>query len=172
MFVFGPGNRWSPHWRQSRTLQSRGSIVKIGSLPKSPCHPKRCKQFRGADYIIIGPGSLYTSVIPLLVPEIAEALAQQWIGNSALLHLCLQLLWKLKGYTVSNHQTIDAACGQQLFSAVLVHKPSPRAYHCLGKLHPIFPCRGYSPVGAADYLTNVMDEDEGDRFGCATIPSD
>jgi len=68
----------------SRTLPKRGQYCQ---WLHSPIHyPKRTIQ--EADYIIIGPGSLYTSVIPnLLVPEIAEAIAWCRVGKPRTLHL-------------------------------------------------------------------------------------
>jgi len=51
-------------------------ITRIGCLPENPTAlPTALEAIREADLIILGPGSLYTSLLPnLLVPEIVEAL--------------------------------------------------------------------------------------------------
>ncbi|HEY9701381.1 MAG TPA: gluconeogenesis factor YvcK family protein, partial [Allocoleopsis sp.] len=62
---------------ESNITYAGGQIINIGCTPENPpALPAVLKAISDADYIIIGPGSLYTSVIPnLLVPEIAEAIA-------------------------------------------------------------------------------------------------
>ncbi|MGH2412753.1 MAG: gluconeogenesis factor YvcK family protein, partial [Microcystaceae cyanobacterium] len=62
---------------ESNITEAGGQIRKFGCLPANPpALPAAIKAIEDADYIIIGPGSLYTSVIPnLLVPEIREAIA-------------------------------------------------------------------------------------------------
>lgn len=39
-------------------------IVKIWSTPKAKINPQVCQVFQKADYIILGPGDLYTSLLP------------------------------------------------------------------------------------------------------------
>ena len=71
-----------------------------------------------------------------------------------------------QGYSVSDHiRAIDAACGQQLFSAVLVHKkaPSPRSLmrYAQENSHPVFLDReAIAQLGRRIIMANVMDEDE------------
>jgi len=80
-----------------RRIQGESNITKAGAVlsklaapPNPPALPKALQAIQEADYIIIGPGSLYTSV-NLLVPEIVEAIAcGVGVGNLACtLHLCL-----------------------------------------------------------------------------------
>jgi 2-phospho-L-lactate transferase/gluconeogenesis factor (CofD/UPF0052 family) len=68
-------------------------------------------------------------VIPnLLVPEIAQALARRCEEETPpvpCMYVCniMTQPGETQGYTVSDHiRAIDAVCGQQLFSAVLVQK--------------------------------------------------
>ena len=52
---------------ESNITAAGGNIVKIGCTPSNPpALPKALQAIQEADYIIIGPGSLYTSVIPNL----------------------------------------------------------------------------------------------------------
>jgi uncharacterized cofD-like protein len=71
-----------------------------------------------------------------------------------------------QGYTVADHiRAIDRACGQQLFSAVLVQKQSPserslRRY-AQENSHPVFLDREeVAQLQRRIILANVMDEDE------------
>jgi uncharacterized cofD-like protein len=76
--------------------------------------PAAIKAIKEADYIIIGPGSLYTSLIPnLLVPEIADAIAQT---DAPRIYICniMTQPGETEGYTVADHiRAIDAACGER-----------------------------------------------------------
>ena len=158
---------------ESNITEAGGSILKIGCIPADPpALPKALQAIQEADYIIIGPGSLYTSIIPnLLVPEIAEALAQRCKGRETSPVPCLYVCnimtqpGETQGYTVSDHiRAIDAACGQRLFSAVLVHKKPPSAQSMIRyaqeNSHPVFLDReAISKLGRRLVLANVMDED-------------
>lgn len=159
---------------ESNITHAGGSIVKIGCTPANPpALPKALQAIQEADYIIIGPGSLYTSVIPnLLVPEIAEAIAQRCRGGKTSPVPCIYVCnimtqpGETQGYTVSEHiRAIDAACGQKLFSAVLVHKKafSERSLirYAQENSHPVFLDReATAQLGRRIVLANVMDEDE------------
>ena len=56
--------------------KSKKPISRIGCLPENPSAlPTALDAIKEADLIVLGPGSLYTSLLPnLLVPEIVEAL--------------------------------------------------------------------------------------------------
>lgn len=61
---------------QVAIARSRGHISKIRVLPEEVAATDRAREaIRSADQIVLGPGSLYTSVIaPLLVPGVIEAI--------------------------------------------------------------------------------------------------
>ena len=63
---------------ESLISQSLKPISRIGCLPENPpALPAALDAIKEADLIILGPGSLYTSLLPnLLVPQIVEALLQ------------------------------------------------------------------------------------------------
>lgn len=114
--------------------------MKLGCIPANPpALPAAIRAIKEADYIIIGPGSLYTSLIPnLLVPEIADAIAQT---NALRIYVCniMTQPGETEGYTVSDHiRAIDASTGgRRLFDAVLVHKKSPQLSHSFATLNKI-----------------------------------
>ncbi len=159
---------------ESNITAAGGKIVKIGCTPANPLAlPKALQAIHEADYIVIGPGSLYTSVIPnLLVPEIAEAITQRRSDRETPPVPCIYVCnimtqpGETQGYTVSDHiRAIDAACGQRLFGAVLVHKKAPSAqsllHYAQENSHPVFLDReAITQLGRRIVLANVMDEDE------------
>ncbi|MBD0267165.1 MAG: YvcK family protein [Cyanobacteria bacterium Co-bin8] len=109
---------------ESKIAEARGRIVTIGCLPANPpALPNAVKAIEEADYIVIGPGSLYTSIIPnLLVPEIVEAIASRQVPRIYVCNIMTEP-GETDGYKVSDHiRAIDRACGRYLFDAVLVQR--------------------------------------------------
>jgi uncharacterized cofD-like protein len=114
---------------ESHIPKARGKIVEIGCTPANPpALPKAIQALREADYIVIGPGSLYTSIIPnLLVPEIAQAIAESQVPCVYVCNVMTQP-GETDGYSVADHiRAIDRICGLPLFDAVLVQRTSPSA---------------------------------------------
>ncbi|MCL1464179.1 gluconeogenesis factor YvcK family protein [Argonema galeatum] len=153
---------------ESNITKANGNIVKIGCIPEnSPALPKALQAIEEADYIIIGPGSLYTSVIPnLLVPEIREAIAKREVPRIYVCNIMTQP-GETQGYTVSDHiRAIDNACGgKQLFNAVLMQRKTPSANaltrYAQENSHPVFLDReAVVLLGRRIVLANVMDEDK------------
>ncbi|AFY67255.1 gluconeogenesis factor YvcK family protein [Geitlerinema sp. PCC 7407] len=153
---------------ESSITEAKGTIRSIGCIPANPpALPRVLRAIREADYIIIGPGSLYTSVIPnLLVPEIAEAIAQRQVPSIYICNIMTQP-GETQGYTVSDHiRAIDEACGgRRLFNAVLVQKKTPSAqalinYAQEGSYAVALDREKVINLGRRIVLANVMDEDE------------
>jgi uncharacterized cofD-like protein len=151
---------------ESHITEAMGKIVKIGCIPANPpALPKAVQAIKEADYIIIGPGSLYTSIIPnLLVPEIAEAIALRRVPRIYVCNMMTQP-GETEGYTVSEHiKAIDKACGKQLFNAVLVQRKVPSAKalirYAQEDSHPVYLDReAVSLLGRRVVLSNIMYED-------------
>ncbi|NEP60667.1 MAG: YvcK family protein [Symploca sp. SIO2G7] len=152
---------------ESSITEANGKILKIGCTPENPpALPAAVKAIGEADYIIIGPGSLYTSIMPnLLVPEITEAIASRSVPRIYVCNIMTQP-GETQGYTVSDHiRALDEGCGKRLFNAVLVHKKSPSAQSLINyakvSSHPVFLDReAVAQLGRRIVLSNVMDEDE------------
>jgi uncharacterized cofD-like protein len=152
---------------ESNIPKAQGKIVRVGCTPANPpALPKALQAIVEADYIIIGPGSLYTSIIPnLLVPEIKEAIAQ---SKSPRIYVCNVMTQpgETDAYAVSDHiRAIDEICGCPLFDAVLVQKTSPSANSLIRYAqegsHPVFFDReAVMQLGRRAIVSDIMDEDE------------
>lgn len=151
---------------ESSITEARGKIVTIGCIPPHPpALPKALQAILEADLIIIGPGSLYTSVIPnLLVPEIAAAIASRNVPRIYICNIMTQP-GETDGYTVSDHiKAIDKACGYQLFDAVLTQGTVPPANalirYAKEDSHPVTLDRDMvKQLGRRIIMSNIMDVD-------------
>nr|WP_283760358.1 YvcK family protein [Roseofilum casamattae] len=151
---------------ESRIPEARGKIVKIGCTPdRPPALPAAIAAIEEADYIIIGPGSLYTSVIPnLLVPEITEAIANRQVPRIYVCNIMTEP-GETDGYTAFDHvRAIEQVVQRQIFDAVLVQKRSPSENSLIRyanhSSHPVFLDReDLTRAGYRIVLSNVMSED-------------
>lgn len=152
---------------ESNITEAQGKIVRIGCTPTHPpALPKALQAIAEADFIIIGPGSLYTSIIPnLLVPEITEAISKRQIPRLYICNIMTQP-GETDGFAVSDHiRKLDEICGCRLFDVVLVQRTSPSAQSLIRyakeNSHPVFFDReAVMQLGRRAILANVMDEDE------------
>jgi uncharacterized cofD-like protein len=152
---------------ESSITKAKGKILKIGCIPANPpALPKAVEAFGEADFIIIGPGSLYTSVIPnLLVPEIADAIANSQVPRIYVCNIMTQP-GETDGYTVADHiRAIDNACGRRLFDAVVVQGKVPSAktlirYSQENSSSVKLDREAVAQLGRRIVIANVMDEDE------------
>lgn len=152
---------------ESNITEANGKIVRIGCTPANPpALPKAVQAIEEADFIIIGPGSLYTSIIPnLLVPEITAAIARSKVPRVYVCNIMTQP-GETNGFAVSDHiRTIDNVCGGPLFDIVLVQKTSPTAKSLIRYAqegsHPVFFDReAVSQLGRRAIVANVMEEDD------------
>ena len=89
---------------ESRIAKMGGIIKRVWLEPNSPSpYPPALQAILNADLIIIGPGSLYTSVMPnLLVPELANALR---VSKALKFYICNVANQKgeTDGYKVLDH---------------------------------------------------------------------
>jgi uncharacterized cofD-like protein len=153
---------------ESSISEADGKIVRLGCTPANPpALPKAMQAIREADYIIMGPGSLYTSIIPnLLVPEIVKAIADR--TDIPRVYVCniMTQPGETQDYSVSDHvRAIDAACGHVLFDAVLVQKKSPSANSLIRYAQenstPVhFDREAVKQLNRRIVIANVMQEDE------------
>jgi uncharacterized cofD-like protein len=154
---------------ESKITEARGRIVHIGCLPPNPpALPKAIKAIEEADYIVMGPGSLYTSIIPnLLVPDLVKAIAAQRVPRIYVCNIMTEP-GETDGFSVSDHiRAIDSACGCYLFDAVLVQKVMPSdpviSHYAKAGVGPVLLDRtAILDSGRRIIAANVMEE--GDDF--------
>jgi uncharacterized cofD-like protein len=152
---------------ESNIPQAGGKIVNVGCIPADPpALPAVVKAIEEAEYIIIGPGSLYTSIIPnLLVPEIREAIASVKVPRIYVCNIMTQP-GETEGYTVGDHiAAIDRISKDKLFDAVLVHRKSPSPIslerYARENSHPVYLDRHeVAQLNRRIVMANVMEEDE------------
>lgn len=84
--------------------------------------PAAVKAIKNADMIVIGPGSLYTSIIPnLLVNEIGKAVVESTAKKIYVCNLMTQR-GETIGYTASRHvEAIHAHVGTPFIEVILIH---------------------------------------------------
>ena len=108
---------------ESKIPEAGGRIKRVFL---EPAHveplPEATEAIREADAILIGPGSLYTSILPnLLVPKLAEAVMS---SDAIKIFVCNVMTQpgETDGYTVSDHlQAVYDHVGKHLFDYVIVN---------------------------------------------------
>ncbi len=152
---------------ESNIAAVKGKINKIGCIPANPTAlPATIKAIKSAECIVLGPGSLYTSIIPnLLVPEIRDAIALIKVPRLYVCNIMTQP-GETDDYTVSEHiKAIDKACGQKLFDAVIVNSQplSPAAlakYAQEGSYPVVVDLEEIALLGRQVIFADVLDEDK------------
>jgi uncharacterized cofD-like protein len=89
---------------ESRISESRVPIKRVFLKPENPSpHPQVIRAILEADMVVVGPGSLYTSVLPnLLVPGIARALMASRALKVYVCNVATQQ-GETDGFSVSDH---------------------------------------------------------------------
>lgn len=103
--------------------QASGTIERVFLEPEQvPAYPDAVRAILGADLILAGPGSLYTSVLPnLLVPDIAEAVRA---SRAVKVYVCNVATQKgeTDHYAVADHvAALDVHLGAGVFPIVLAN---------------------------------------------------
>ena len=103
-------------------------IVHMSTIPKSPMAVGDALEAIGkADLITLGPGSLYTSILPnLLVPEILQAIRA---SDAPVLYICNVMTQpgETTGYTVGDHvKALMDHIGGGVVDFVLANNSTPR----------------------------------------------
>jgi uncharacterized cofD-like protein len=106
---------------ESQIPLTRGRIRRVWLEPNNPlAYPPAIQAILSADLILVGPGSLYTSILPdLLVTDIAEALH---VSRAVKFYICNVATQpgETDGYSCDDHvKTIEKHIGGGLFDLIL-----------------------------------------------------
>ena len=150
---------------ETRITASRTPIKKIALLPRSvrPL-PKAIEAIHEADLILLGPGSLYTSILPnLLIPEIANAIAKSKAPRVYIANLMTQP-GETTGYSLAEHlRTIERHTGRRVIDCVLANRQpvSPevaRRYRRQGASPVVVDLQEVQKLGHRIILDNLLEE--------------
>lgn len=114
---------------ESQIGHATSPIVRLGCTPeRPPALPKALEAIASADLIVLGPGSLYTSLLPnLLVPDLVKAISR---SKAPRLYICNLMTQpgETDGLDVEGHlraieaQLASLGVDQRLFHAVLAQE--------------------------------------------------
>jgi uncharacterized cofD-like protein len=109
---------------ESRIPESAGMVRRVWLEPNEPsAYPEVIQALLAAELIIIGPGSLFTSILPnLLVPDIAAAIRASRALKIYLCNVATQP-GETQGYTCGDHvRVIEEHVGAGIFDMVVSNR--------------------------------------------------
>ena len=126
--------RLNARYADGSTVTGESNIPEQGSPPievwieprEALAHPAAVAAIRQADLIVMGPGSLYTSVLPnLLVKEIGKAVMESGAHKIYIANVATQR-GETDGYTAADHYTaIRRHLGEGVVDMVLANSNLP-----------------------------------------------
>ncbi len=155
-----------PHATQEVRILGESRIPKVGGRIRRvwldpntpPAFPKVVQAILAADMIVVGPGSLYTSILPnLLVPDITAAIRANQGFKVFVCNVATQP-GETEGFTCGDHiQALDDHVGGNLFDLVLHNN------HYQGKLledTQWVSLGDEADIGYPMYMVDLVDENE------------
>jgi len=146
---------------ETTIAHAEGTIERLSLLPERPRSDARVVDaIARADVIVVGPGSLYTSILPpLLVPHVADA-----IGASRAVRILVANLMTEAGetdnFSVLDHLlTLERHLGRQLFDCVIYNT----------SVIPDALAASYKDRRAAPIVTGTFELSALDKFGVRAI---
>lgn len=109
---------------ESQIPKTAGRVRRVWLEPNNPlAFPPAVQAILSADVIVVGPGSLYTSILPnLLVPDLADALRASRALKFYVVNVATQA-GETDGYTCRDHvETLEKHMGGQLFDLILCNR--------------------------------------------------
>ncbi len=132
---------------ESHIPEAAGKVKQIWLEPNNPpAYPRVIREILSADLIIIGPGSLYTSILPnLLVPDITKAIHA---SRGLKIYVCNVAAQRgeTDGFSCIDHlESLERHVGQGLFDVIVANQ-------------------NYAVENDGDIEWVVIDEDIDDRY--------
>lgn len=161
-------------FEDGRIIKGESSIPEAhGKIKRLFTDPEICRALpevliaiANADLIILGPGSLYTSVIPnLLVSGIVEAIEQ---SSAKKIYVCniMTQTGETDNYTVASHVNalLNHAKGKKIIDAVLVNNSLPdnisAGYAKNGSIPVILDNENLTPIGVEIVSQKLIQENK------------
>jgi len=146
---------------ESNIPQHNKTIKKISLSKQAQAYPKAVKAIANADLIIIGPGSLYTSIIPnLLITGIRKAIIKNNKAIKIYIANCSTERGETENFTIKDHiKTLYSYGKANLFDYCLVNNriiKTTKQRSKLGKIHNII-TKAKSIDGCQIINKNVID---------------
>jgi uncharacterized cofD-like protein len=161
---------------ETRITASRSPIRKLMLVPRNvrPL-PEAVQAIRDADLILIGPGSLYTSILPnLLISDIARAIARSRAPRVYIANLMTQP-GETNNYSVAGHlRALQDHVKPRIIDYVVANrkKVSPvvaRRYRREGATPVTLDVAGSRKLGVKVLLGNLLDERDKIRHDSARL---
>jgi len=116
---------------ESKITETVGKIQRVMLEPSNPAaYPEVIQAILSADIIVIGPGSLYTSILPnLLVKDILSAIRA---SQGLKIFVCNVATQKgeTDGYSCGDHlRVIEEHIGTNIFDIIVANETSPREFN-------------------------------------------
>jgi uncharacterized cofD-like protein len=148
------------HLENGETVRGESAIPNSGSLPTTAfieppdvrAHPQAVRALLEADLVVIGPGSLFTSILPnLLVKQIGAALVESR-GHKLFISNVATQAGETEGYDAADHLAViarhlDVGSDQRVADVVLANSNLPAE-----PLPGEWQSQPVSAPGDADYL--------------------
>ena len=150
---------------ETRITASRVPIKRLELSPKKVrALPLAIEAIRRADLILLGPGSLYTSVLPnLLIPEVATAIARSKAPRVYIANLMTQP-GETAGYALADHlRAIQVHAARKLVNYVVANRQPvsarvARRYRAQGAEPVVIDLPELHKLGYQVVLDNLLDE--------------
>lgn len=153
---------------ESRIPGQAGTVRRVWLEPNSPpAYPAAVHALLSADLIVVGPGSLYTSILPnLLVPDLAAALRNSPALKIFICNLATQP-GETDGYSCGDHvRALESHAGPNLFDIVIGSQPPQRTLpegaqwvsidEDLSKRYPLYVAQIADPEKPGQHLTDKL----------------
>lgn len=152
---------------ESTIPEAHGKIKRLYTEPANcKALPDVIQAIRDAELIILGPGSLYTSVIPnLLVKEISEEIIKSKAKKIYVCNIMTQV-GETDNYSVASHVNalIDHAGSSDILDAVLVNNSIPKnispAYAKNNSYPVVLDMENLKPTGVKLVSSKLIEEEE------------